>query len=269
MTLSKTGFTQLSWIFCIAFVSSIHSLSRAMPAETECHIHGRQGIGLVCIHIAEAMERGQMVGFHWGDDTDTARPDAWCSRCEKDLIALQGASSEQWFLDGQFKIFCAKCWDRAQQVCGGPSQNLMSVAEYDAFVSTCRAELDERQAKLVELAGDSRCEFDLHEGVFTLAGHTFKASVSGSHCLSRGTWLWGWANDSYTDAARRRFAIFQGLQDVTGFRRFADAGCHASAEEAANLTALAVHHVGGVGFWRYVASPDLEVLICLERTSSD
>jgi hypothetical protein len=73
----------------------------------------------VCEHLALAVDLRTQVGFFWGDDTDTARPDAWCSRCEQALVALHGASSEQWFLAARFKVFCAKCWDEAKRVCGG------------------------------------------------------------------------------------------------------------------------------------------------------
>jgi hypothetical protein len=64
-------------------------------SQTLCPVHGREGIGLVCEHIAFAVERGERVGFYRGDDTDTARPDAWCRECEAALRALDGASSEQ------------------------------------------------------------------------------------------------------------------------------------------------------------------------------
>ena len=87
--------------------------------EVDCDRHGRQGIGLVCKHIAFAIDRRARVGFFWGDDTDTARPDAWCQQCERSLVALAGASSEQWFEDAGFKIFCVRCWDEAKVVCGG------------------------------------------------------------------------------------------------------------------------------------------------------
>ena len=87
--------------------------------QADCPVHGPQGIGLVCEHIAFAVDRGDKVGFFWGDDTDTARPDAWCSDCERALVALDGASSEQWFKDARFKIFCARCWDEAKFICGG------------------------------------------------------------------------------------------------------------------------------------------------------
>jgi hypothetical protein len=52
-------------------------------SQTQCPVHGREGIGLVCEHIAFAVERGERVGFFWGDDSDTARSDAWCLGCEQ------------------------------------------------------------------------------------------------------------------------------------------------------------------------------------------
>ena len=88
-------------------------------SQTQCPVHGHEGIGLVCEHIAFAVDRGERVGFFWGDDTDTARPDAWCLQCEQELRSLNGASSGQWFRDAHFKIFCAKCWDEAKHICGG------------------------------------------------------------------------------------------------------------------------------------------------------
>jgi hypothetical protein len=80
----------------------------------DCPTHGKQGIGLVCTHIAHAVDTNEKVGFFWGDDTDLACPDAWCE-------AGEGADdiSEQWFRDADFKVFCSACWDQAKQVCGG------------------------------------------------------------------------------------------------------------------------------------------------------
>ena len=84
-----------------------------------CPRHGRQGIGLVCEHVAFAVDRGERVGFFWGDDADHARPDAWCAECERALVALEGASSERWFEGARIRIFCAACWDEAKRICGG------------------------------------------------------------------------------------------------------------------------------------------------------
>lgn len=93
--------------------------SKDMPMrQTLCPSHGTQGVGLVCKHIAHAVDRGEKVGFFYGDDTDTARPDAWCQVCETALIALNGADSSAWFEAAEFKLFCAACWDDASRICG-------------------------------------------------------------------------------------------------------------------------------------------------------
>jgi hypothetical protein len=42
----------------------------------------------VCTHIAHAIDTGTAVGFFWGDETDTARPDAWCRACKAALLAV-------------------------------------------------------------------------------------------------------------------------------------------------------------------------------------
>jgi hypothetical protein len=85
-----------------------------MPSATDCTKHGNQGIGLACTHVAHAIDSGAQVGFFWGDDEDTARPDAWCAKCNEALVALNWASSENWFLDADFKVLCAGCWDEAR-----------------------------------------------------------------------------------------------------------------------------------------------------------
>jgi hypothetical protein len=87
-----------------------------MTKTSNCPKHGQQGIGLVCTHVAHAIDSGERVGFFWGDDTDTARPDAWCGACERKLVALNGAASDRWFTDAGFKILCAACWDEARRV---------------------------------------------------------------------------------------------------------------------------------------------------------
>jgi hypothetical protein len=106
-----------------------NSTEHAVPWRTNvdrvaCPEHGLQGIGLVCTHIAHAIQSGAPVGFFWGDDTDTARPDAWCRACEQALRAIPtGHSTEEWFLRCDYKVFCAACWDRAKHDLYGRQQN--------------------------------------------------------------------------------------------------------------------------------------------------
>jgi hypothetical protein len=96
-----------------------------MTSDIICPEHGRQGVGLVCTHIAHAVHSGESVGFFWGDDTDMARPDAWCRASERALLAIpRGQSSAQWFLACDYKIFCAPCWDRARELITHRGQSL-------------------------------------------------------------------------------------------------------------------------------------------------
>lgn len=87
-----------------------------MVKMLDCDQHGRQPFGLVCTHVAHAIDSSRKVGFYWGDDIDLARPDAWCADCEAKLIALDGASSRQWFIDCDYKMLCIHCWDLAKEV---------------------------------------------------------------------------------------------------------------------------------------------------------
>ena len=91
--------------------------------RTNCHIHGEQGIGLVCSHIAEAIERVEKVGFHWGEEGEgLSRPDAWCADCEKKRTVLNKVAPGRWFIKANFKMLCATCWDEAKAACGGLSE---------------------------------------------------------------------------------------------------------------------------------------------------
>ncbi len=86
----------------------------AAAKHVKCSRHGVEGIALASVHVATAVDSGEPVGFYWGDDADTGRPDAWCAACERALVALEGASSEQWFVNADLKVLCVGCWDEAK-----------------------------------------------------------------------------------------------------------------------------------------------------------
>ncbi len=72
----------------------------------------------MCQHIAHAVDRyDPKVGFYFGNEEDTARPDAWCRVCEQALVQLDGKDGDGWFEAAGFKVFCACCWDKAKASC--------------------------------------------------------------------------------------------------------------------------------------------------------
>ena len=88
---------------------------------TECVRHGKQGFGIVCIHVALAIDSGEKVGFFWSPDPEMARPFAWCAACET-YLDEHGGDVEQLAKVAAFKIICAKCWDEAKSILYGHQQ---------------------------------------------------------------------------------------------------------------------------------------------------
>jgi hypothetical protein len=87
-------------------------------SRIECARHGEQDLGIVCIHVARAVDSGAQVGFFWSSDPEMARPFAWCAACEQYLNNHDGDVASLAKV-AQFKILCAKCWDEAKAVLYG------------------------------------------------------------------------------------------------------------------------------------------------------
>jgi hypothetical protein len=84
--------------------------------QVSCERHGLQGLGIVCIHVALAIDAHEQVGFFWDNDAETGRPSAWCAACESALLKLGGGPIEDWARQADFKILCACCWDEAKEI---------------------------------------------------------------------------------------------------------------------------------------------------------
>lgn len=143
----------------------------------------------------------------------------------------------------------------------------MSDAEFAEFVGDCRAELEGKQALISGGPPGTPYSFDLERASFQLGDRQLRATPIGSYCPSRSTWLWAWANDSFPAPARARAEIFKGLFAITGFRVFLDEGTYADAEDAVDLTAMAVHQSAAIAFWRH-QSEDCQLYLALFETDA-
>jgi hypothetical protein len=89
-----------------------------MSGQTvRCDRHGPQGFGIVCIHVARAVDSGERVGFFESPDPEMARPFAWCAACER-YAEANGGDVGKLAAVADFKIVCAKCWDEAKAALG-------------------------------------------------------------------------------------------------------------------------------------------------------
>ncbi len=146
--------------------------------------------------------------------------------------------------------------------CKGGRRDSMSDGEFADFLSACRGELQVKQTGIAECLGRSPYAYDIDQGLLTLGSEAHSIVVIGTYCVSRRTWLWGWANDSYSDAARERSASLKGLRDLTGFQVFADDGLMATASDALDLVAIAVHYFAADGYWQEDFT-DLQVFLAI------
>ncbi|OCA76446.1 hypothetical protein BBI01_07115 [Chryseobacterium artocarpi] len=89
-----------------------------MPKKyTECSLHGKQEIGLLCTHLAHSLLDRMPVGFHEFDPGDLGRPDAFCDLCHDAEQQIETEKDEEeWFTSCDYKILCVACWDEAKEL---------------------------------------------------------------------------------------------------------------------------------------------------------
>lgn len=137
-------------------------------------------------------------------------------------------------------------------ICRGlPVNGSMSDDEFFAFLNACRNELAEKQfAFTARIAGALRWQYEMADGSLTIGETRFGMTPIGTFSSQYQSWLWAWANEDFPECARADSRQIQGLHAVTGFQVFLDPGIGASADDAGDFVALAVHQIGAIGFFR-------------------
>lgn len=127
----------------------------------------------------------------------------------------------------------------------------LSDAEFFDFLAACRAELADKQRRFNErIAGAARWYYDMSNCSLNIGDERFGMTPIGTHSGEHQTWLWAWANEDFPAVAREASRGLQSLHALTGFRVFIDPGIAASAADAEDFTALAVHQLGAIGLFR-------------------
>jgi hypothetical protein len=154
-------------------------------------------------------------------------------------------------------------------ICRGlPVGGSMSDEEFFAFITACRDELADKQGRFQQrFAGAARWSYEMADCSLTIGDERFPMTPVGTHSPEYQTWLWAWANEDFPPAAREGSRRLQVLHTVTGFQVFLDRGIAASSEDAQDFTALAVHQLGAIGFFRSPSEGPTLYLAVHERES--
>lgn len=81
--------------------------------------HGGLRQPVVCRHINKAFEseRGRAVGFHSSPSDRKVFPDAWCTACDKALVAAGGEWTPDVVKRMALAEICGCCYDLAKAMC--------------------------------------------------------------------------------------------------------------------------------------------------------
>lgn len=127
----------------------------------------------------------------------------------------------------------------------------MSDEEFYAFLGSCRDELAVKQAAFEKrIAGARQWHCEMAQASLDIGETKFGMTPIGTYSTEYQSWLWAWANEDFPELARAASRQIQGLYDVTGFRVFLEEGIGASAADARDFAALAVHHLDAQAFFR-------------------
>jgi len=151
---------------------------------------------------------------------------------------------------------------------GLPIGGSLSDDEFFALLAACRGELADKQLRFQQrIAGAARWSYELADCSLTIGDERFPIVPIGTHSPEYQTWLWAWANEDFPPVAREASRQLQALHAATGFRVFLDPGIGATSADAQDFAALAVHHLGAIGFFRSPSDGPTLYLAVQERGS--
>ena len=149
-------------------------------------------------------------------------------------------------------------------------QSVTDASDYDALLEIAFGEFHDKQDRFrAEVADYPQWHLDNVASTisFFRDGHAPKVyaiTPIGTWLPDQQDWAWGWANDTFSDAARERSSALQALETRTGDGRFGRRSFHAHADDVGELCALALHSLEAHAQFRTV--DDLRCYYALQRT---
>lgn len=220
--------------------------------SVECGTHGQAPATYMCQHLGHDMEK---LGFNIGrdpDDPDNPYPDAWCNECKK-ILDAEGDWNDSSMAFADIKLVCALCYDDIRSL-----NWLQDNEDWEDLVTASCADMDLRQEKFrqeFKVAEHDSWDRDQDTGllVFSNDGEPqFEAKFhfAGSLSLKSNTWMWAWANDSFSEKTR---VVSRQVREFGDSNRFLPLVAHlsdATQEDAGHFTAIMAKKLDAIGYYR-------------------
>ncbi|MFZ5986352.1 MAG: DUF6882 domain-containing protein [Bacillota bacterium] len=134
----------------------------------------------------------------------------------------------------------------------------MTDEQFDEFLDKCYGELEEKQEKMFSeyyIGVYEEYWFDQLTRTLQFKNNNkveieFYIVCIGTWAHQKNTWMWGWANNSFTEEIRREAERLKGLREITGYELFQNEGFDCDETMAYELTAIAINHLNAMGMYK-------------------
>lgn len=146
----------------------------------------------------------------------------------------------------------------------------MTDEQFDVFVDKCYKEMEDKQEKLFNIYNIGTYDnywFDQTTKTLQFKNGDevlleFNIVCIGTWAHQKNTWMWGWANESFTNEIRDDAAVLRGLKEFTGYGVFEKIGFECDEGMAYESVAMAVNHLNALGMYKIpVEKSDLFVAL--------
>lgn len=134
----------------------------------------------------------------------------------------------------------------------------MNDEEFQEYIDACFDELEKKQQYLVDTFGFGsfdkfKYDFDKEE-LYLLKNEEVlvKARIVpiGSFNTENGTWMWGWANEAFSESLRSKSSKLKELEAITGFEMFGNDMAEIDEDMAWEIAGMSLHLLGFEGIYR-------------------
>jgi len=94
----------------------------------------------------------------------------------------------------------------------------------------------------------------------------FKVLCIGTWAHQKNNWMWGWANESFTDEIREEASVLKGLKELTGYDVFEELGFQCDEIMAYEAVAMALSYLDALGMYKIPGGKSHLFLALLKNT---
>ncbi|QLY81812.1 hypothetical protein HZF06_09575 [Clostridium intestinale] len=134
----------------------------------------------------------------------------------------------------------------------------MTNEQFDDFVDKCYEEMEQKQEKLFNtynIGTYDKYWFDQETKTLQFKNNDevlleFNIVCIGTWGHQKNTWMWGWANASFTNEIREDAILLKGLTEYTGYEVFKKIGFECDEVMAYESVAMAVNYLNALGMYK-------------------